>query len=57
MAKKLTRAQQKRLVLSILSKTQKLYMTVGHGKVVDSKDMIAMEKMCNKFLKRLAYDK
>ena len=49
---KMTKAQAKRLVISIESKTQKLFLLKG-GNMVDAKDMIAIEKLCSKWLKRI----
>jgi len=51
---KMTKAQKKRMVKDIMSKTQKLFqrtdMNLG---IVSVQDMIAVEKMCAKWLKRI----
>lgn len=56
---KMTKAQQKRMVRDIMAKTQKLFMS-GAGRsdvlksaVVNGADMIAIEKMCSKWMKRI----
>lgn len=56
---KMTKAQQKRMVMDILKKTQKLFMS-GAGRtdvlksaVVNGSDMSAIEKMCQKWIKRI----
>jgi len=53
---RLTKGEQKRLIKSILSKAQKLYIQgSGHlgNNIVNTKDMNAIEKMCKSFMKRL----
>jgi hypothetical protein len=52
---KLTKAQQKRLVNEILNKSKKLYMVKrkDYQNIVPSKDMDAIERLCNKWLKRI----
>ena len=51
---KLTKTQKKRLVKDIMAKTQKLFqrtdMNLG---IVSAQDMIAIEKMCAKWIKRI----
>ena len=56
---KLTKAQQKRMVKDIMAKTQKLFMS-GSGRsnvlksaVVNGADMMAIEKLCAKWMKRI----
>ena len=57
MAKRLTLAQQKRLVQEIMSKTLKLYTNKGQlsdgSFVVSVKDVEVLEKMCTKWMKRI----
>ena len=59
---RLTKTQQKRLVKEILSKTQKLYLysinvwykeTVRQTLLVTTKDMEAIERLTQKWLKRI----
>lgn len=52
---RLTKTQKKRLVKEIESKAKKLYMvpTLDIVKVVNTKDMEAIEKLCAKFMKRI----
>ena len=56
---RLTKTQAKRLITDILSKTQKLYMSTGQTRslalrtVVNTKDMEAVERLTEKWLKRL----
>ena len=59
---RLTKPQQKRLVKEILSKTQKLYLysinvgykeTVRQTLLVTTKDMEAIERLTQKWLKRI----
>jgi len=53
---KMTKAQQKRMVKDILQKTKKLYLSpVGSSApAVNSKDMDAIERLCAKWMKRIA---
>ena len=59
MAKKMTKAQQKRMVRDILSKTQKLYTATFSAadkslhQVVSVNDMAAIEKLCKKWYTRI----
>ena len=57
MAKKMTKAQKKRMVKDILQKSNKLYMSwYGSGQVdyiISTRDMEAMDKLCKKWLKRI----
>ena len=58
MAKKITKAQQKRLVKSIYSKVEKLYFasdpkTHQTRPLVSLKELEAQRKMCNRWLKLL----
>ena len=53
---KMTKAQAKRLVKSIEAKTQKLFLwyDTSTGKsIVNATDMIAIEKLRDKWLKRI----
>lgn len=54
---KLTKAQQKRLVKEILSKSKKLYTvdiySPGPITPVNTQDMAAIEKLCAKWMKRI----
>ena len=55
---KLTKTQKKRLVNEIEAKAMKLYLSATHRSfpnimVVDTKDMLAIEKLCKKFRQRL----
>lgn len=56
---RLTKTQQKRLVDGVMSKATKLYMyshsdMAGHpNHIIDTKDMIAIEKLCSKWFKRI----
>jgi urease gamma subunit len=51
---KMTKAQKKRMVKDIMKKTQKLFqrtdMNLG---IVSVQDMVAIEKMCNKWMNRI----
>mgnify|MGYP003149147751 CR=1 FL=1 len=57
MAKRITLAQQKRMVRDILGKSMKLYLNKGQlrdkSHVVSTADMAAMEKLCAKWMKRI----
>ena len=57
MAKRITLAQQKRMVRDILGKSMKLYLNKGQLRdksyVVSTADMAAMEKLCAKWMKRI----
>lgn len=54
---KMTKAQKKRMVKDIMKKTQKLYMSDDNSAytawVVSIADMSAIEKLCNKWMKRI----
>tara|TARA_Y100000310_G_scaffold247892_1_gene253644 strand:- start:646 stop:825 length:180 start_codon:yes stop_codon:yes gene_type:complete len=53
---KMTKAQAKRLVKSIEAKTQKLFLwydTPTGKSIVNASDMIAIEKLTDKWLKRI----
>ncbi len=53
---KITKSQQKRLVEDIRKKAQKLFMMQRGDhppKVLNVNDMIAIEKICDKALKRI----
>ena len=50
---KLTKAQKKRLVKEILSKSKKLYMLYDNPDILSTKDMAAIEKLTSKWLKRI----
>ena len=55
---KMTKTQKKRMVKDILNKAKKLYMIDVVGpyrgvEILDTKDMVAVEKMCNKWMKRI----
>ena len=54
----MTKTQKKRMVKDILNKAKKLYMIDVVGpyrgvEILDTKDMVAVEKMCNKWMKRI----
>jgi len=55
----MTKTQQKRMVRDIMAKTQKLFMAgagrsdVTKSAVVNGADMIAIEKLCSKWMKRI----
>ena len=55
MAKRLTKTEIKRLYAAILSKTKKLWLNTGYqeGANMSTPDIIAIEKIINKYLKRL----
>jgi hypothetical protein len=51
---KMTKAQQKRMVRDIISKTKKLYLAMGRDSYsVSTADMAAVEKLTSKWLKRI----
>ena len=52
---RLTKTQKKRLVREIQSKAKKLYMVRYDAfvDIVNTKDMEAIEKLCNKWMKRI----
>lgn len=54
---KMTKAQKKRMVKDIQSKTSKLFVQplslTGQSAVVTTNDMAAIEKMCAKWMKRI----
>ena len=54
---KLTKAQQKRLVRDIQNKTQKLFIAHTDGRrwkqIANSSDMVAVERLCAKWMKRI----
>ena len=55
---KMTKAQEKRLVRDIKSKTKKLYLAQSAGRAwgsstVSTADMAAIEKLCAKWMKRI----
>ena len=55
---KMTKAQKKRMILDIDRKAKKLYFTSADfatGKqILTAADMIAIEKLCAKWMKRIA---
>tara|TARA_Y100000310_G_C20315119_1_gene638056 strand:+ start:315 stop:470 length:156 start_codon:yes stop_codon:yes gene_type:complete len=48
---KMTKAQEKRMIKSILQKSKKLFYQPDS--VFTTQDMAAMEKLCKKWLKRI----
>ena len=54
MAKKMTKAQAKRMYQSIISKSKKLWINQdGNFVGLSTPDMVAIEKICKKNLNRL----
>ena len=57
MAKKMTKAQQKRMITDIKKKVSKLFIEplslTGQSVVVTTNDMAAIEKLCSKWMKRI----
>tara|TARA_Y100000310_G_scaffold310552_1_gene355922 strand:- start:53 stop:214 length:162 start_codon:yes stop_codon:yes gene_type:complete len=50
---KLTKAQKKRLVKEIISKSKKLYMADFNPAILTVRDLDAIEKLTSKWLKRI----
>lgn len=56
---KMTKAQKKRMVKEILSKSKKLYMVTtttyssNEPPILSTKDMEAIERLCAKWMKRI----
>ena len=49
----LTKAESKRLIRAIQSKTKKMYMSLSPMLIVSTKDMEAIDKLTAKWLKRI----